>query len=408
MPKGEHAAAPLPTATKPEQHWPRQCRPDPAAPARRLAEPPTRKGPVHPLYEGRVARVTAYTSDPRGCYSQPQELYFPLACPRKAPATGQGTHPGGGGGGGRQPPGTVPAPWEMALLGSSPRGAVEAHMGDGNSHPAILKAAGRKLPGGSGFLCLETAGRRQGVGCNSKVTRLWEVTAGTQAPQRLGKGDAQGPSCCCVRARCPMLPAVALLSVSSSQANPLPHDSHFVAWSSLLPANTGGEGLDPEEGCEQISRAEAPCSYLFPIAADSSMMPQVQVGLAQCSLRTADQALPRGAVGHPRCGVSPTAPPPAHRLHGQETLHHNSQPNPGSLLAGQAPGFGGSRTSTAHRGGETTGSCTGRAEARRLLATAPEASAAVASGCVASHRWHCVAWGMLLLLPAGATRMVGG
>lgn len=86
-------------------------------------------------------------------------------------------------------------------------------MGNGDSHPAILKVAGRKLSGGSGFLCLETARRGWGVGCNSKVTRLWEVTAST--PPHLGEGDAQGPSCRCVRARCPALPAVALLFHSS-------------------------------------------------------------------------------------------------------------------------------------------------------------------------------------------------
>lgn len=126
---------------------------------------------------------------------------------------------------------------KLLCWGPLPAGPWKALAGDGNSHPAVLKEAGRKLPGGSGFLCFETAGRGWGAGCNRKATRLWEVTAGTPAPCHLGKGDAQGPSCHCVCAKHPTLPAVALLSDSSSQANPLPHDSCFVAWSSLVPAN---------------------------------------------------------------------------------------------------------------------------------------------------------------------------
>lgn len=122
-------------------------------------------------------------------------LYLPLTCPRKGPTTRQGTHPGEEEGG-RQLPGTAPVPQVTAPSGSSSRG-------NGNRRPAILKVAGRKLPDSSGFLCLDTAGRGWGVRCNSKLTCLWELTANTPAPHHLGKGDAQGPSCHCVRARYP-------------------------------------------------------------------------------------------------------------------------------------------------------------------------------------------------------------
>lgn len=132
-------------------------------------------------------------------------------------------------------------------VGPLPKGWWKALVGDGDSHPAILKVAGRKLPSSGGFLCLEMVGKGWGTGCNSKVTPLWEVTASTPAPRRLGKGDAQGPSCCCALARCLALPAAALLSHSSSQGNLLPGDSCFAVWSSLLAANRGGKGSDLEE-----------------------------------------------------------------------------------------------------------------------------------------------------------------
>ena len=219
VPKGEHAPAPLPTATKPEQRWPRWGRSGPAAPAR-------------------LSRLPAKVpSAPRGCFTSPSPApgkSSPWCRALTQEEEEEGSHQAP-----RQPHG------KLLCLGPLPEGWWKVLMGNGDSHPAILKAAGRKLPSGGGFLCLDTARRGWGAGCNSKVTRLWEVTASTPAPRHLGKSDAQGPSCCCVHARCPALPAMALLSRSSSQANPLPRDSHFVAWSSLFPANRGGEGPDP-------------------------------------------------------------------------------------------------------------------------------------------------------------------
>jgi len=138
-----------------------------------LALQPQQGAPLsHPL-----AKVL---SAPSGCFT------FPSPAPGKPPPRcraltredeEEGRHQAP-----RQPHG------KRLCLGPLPEGWWKALMGDGDSHPAILKAAGRKLPGGGGFLCLEMVGRSWGAGCNSKVTRLWEVTAGIPAPMLPGQG----------------------------------------------------------------------------------------------------------------------------------------------------------------------------------------------------------------------------
>lgn len=84
--------------------------------------------------------------------TEPPMPCFPHNTPKKAPATGQDTHPGGGGRR-RQLPGAVPAPWECAVLGSCPRGVPMGSHGQWRQ-PLRYSERGWEETVSGGFLCL--------------------------------------------------------------------------------------------------------------------------------------------------------------------------------------------------------------------------------------------------------------